>query len=78
MPSSCEDMWVFLFLCFPTTTIGIYTTIPAMKHQHKLDSKSDLPLFSYGYRKCMFVGFLARRVGPLSCVHYWGAINYEW
>ena len=28
-----------------------------MKHMQKPDRKSNLPLFSYGYRKCMFVDF---------------------
>jgi hypothetical protein len=36
---------------------------PAMKHLQKPDWKSDLPKFSYGYHKCVFVDFLAGDMG---------------
>ena len=31
--------------------------------------KSDLPLSSYGYRKCMFVDFFTKYVGFSTCLH---------
>ena len=39
----------------------------AMKHQQK----SDLPWFSYGYRKCMSVDSLLEYKFSPNCVHYW-------
>ena len=35
-----------------------------MKHLQKLDGKLDLPLFSYGHWKCMFVDFLVEYISP--------------
>ena len=47
-----------------------------MDHQQKSDSESDLPCFSYGYRKCMFIGFfLSKNIPPPNCVHYWAWSN---
>ena len=33
--------------------------------------KSDIHLFSYGFRKCMFVDFLTVYTSSPSCAHYW-------
>ena len=45
---------------------------PTMKHMQKPDWKSDLPLTSNGYKKCMFVDFWTTYIGPPNCVHYGG------
>ena len=37
----------------------------------KLDGISDLPWFSYGYQKHMFVNFLFEYKGPPNCVNFW-------
>ena len=42
-----------------------------MKHMQKPDWKLDLPLFSYGYRKCKIVDFLTKYIGPPIRIHYW-------
>ena len=48
-----------------------YISKSTMEHLQKLDWKSYLPLFSYGYRKCMFFDFLPRYIGPPKCVNCW-------
>ena len=35
-----------------------------MKHLEKPGWKSNVPWFSYGYRKCMFVNFLTEYIDP--------------
>ena len=30
----------------------------------------DLPLYSYDYRKCVFVDFFIEYINTLNCVHY--------
>ena len=40
------------------------------EHLQEPDWKSELPRFSYGYRKCMFVDFLIGYKGSPNCVHY--------
>ena len=41
-----------------------------MKHMQKSDKKSDLPWFSYGYRKCMVVDFLVGYKSLAKSAHY--------
>ena len=40
-----------------------------MKYLQNPNYKMDMPLSSYGYRKCMFVEFLITYVGPPNYVH---------
>ena len=47
--------------------------ISTRKHLQQSDWKSDLPLFSYGYRKSLFVD-----IGPPNCVHYWVKSSYDY
>ena len=41
-----------------------------MKHQQKPDCKSNLPWFSHGNQKCMFVDSLIEYIAPPNRVHY--------
>ena len=59
--------WVCFFVCFvfsnfcwlDSTQQDLFCVNKSpMKHIQKTDWKSDVPWFSYGYRKCMFVDFL--------------------
>ena len=40
------------------------------QNYNETHEESDLPSFSYGYRKCMFVDFLTRYIGPPDYVPY--------
>ena len=51
------------------------TSKTMMKHLQKLDWRFDLPWFSCGYRKCMFVDFLIEYIGLSNHVHYWVVSN---
>ena len=74
-PKVC-GCYMFHFSCCPFSTeldlhnkTHVCTCKFTMKHMRKPDWKSDLPLFSYGNRKCMFVDFLIGNIGPPNCVH---------
>jgi hypothetical protein len=71
-------MWVFfgsfshvlLLLEIESTQYDLCSITKSMlKLMQKLDPKSDLLCFSYGYQKCKFVDFLNRYMGPPDCVH---------
>ena len=48
-------------------------------HQQKSDWKSNLPLFSYGYQKCIFVDSSFEYKGFSNCVHFeCEVVNKSW
>ena len=64
-------------ICSPTSIDYIYTTKRVL-HLQICDEASPkislkigpLYLYSYGYRKCMFVDSLPENIGPPNCVMY--------
>ena len=70
-------MWV-LFGSFPVfpnfNRLGLHNKIHVALPMEILQDphwKSDLPLFSYGYHRCIFVDFLIGYMDPLDYVQYW-------
>ena len=72
-----QVMWVFVFFSVqvsrsPTSTNHIY--IPNLcyigkSRNDEASTKSDFPMFSYGYGKCVFVDFLIEYACPPNCAH---------
>ena len=55
------DLSIFKFLCCISKSM--------INHQHKSDTKVNLPIFTYGYWKCVLVDSLIEYVAPSDCVH---------
>ena len=72
------------FSCSPASTVWIHTTKLVLHWQiydegiAKIGLISRPPWFSYGYRKCMFVDFLAKYISPPNWVHYWSVEVVHW
>ena len=61
----------FVFHVLQLLPIRLHKNLCCISKSKIPDWKLDLPLFSCGYRKCMFVDFLIESIDPSSCVHYW-------
>ena len=54
-----------------TTELVLCIKKSTMKLWHGLDQNLNLPLFSYGYQKRMFVDYLTEYICHFKYVHYW-------
>lgn len=67
LPVHCPQLLAIIFTQWSMCCISKST----VKHWQNSDQKLDLPYFSYGYRKYMFLDSLSEYTCPSNCIHCW-------